>query len=389
MGSKASSSSPSPEFTPAEQSDSQTSLSSAGEDTKFIEPLDLHRLNAKLTTVGKSTATEAVSAQQLNKTISKGELKPSDHGTLLDTYGNEFKIPDITVNQVRAAIPKHCFIRSAPRSLGYVARDLIQASLNWYLFRYVLTVRFESPLALVPLWTTFTIIQGFIMTGLWVLAHECGHQAFSESKVLNDTVGFILHSALGVPYFSWKISHGKHHKATGHIERDQVFVPATREVYASKFGKLVHEVTELGEETPIVTAASLIAQQMMGWNMYLSANVTGHNKHENAPGGRGIGKKNGFGNGVNHFNPDSPIFDEKDRHLIMLSDAGLLATLVALITVGLKYGAFVLTVGYIIPYFWVNNWLGKSPISRNPQPVLSTISVDHLPPTHRPHPTSL
>ena len=359
MESKASSS-PSPDFTPAQQSDSQTSLSSAGDDSKTIEPLDLKRLNARLTTVGESTATEAVSAQQLNKNISTGELKPSNHGTLLDTYGNEFEIPDITISQVRAAIPKHCFVRSAPRSLGYVARDLIQVALNWYLFRHILTPRFESPFALTALWATFTVIQGFIMTGLWVLAHECGHQAFSESKVLNDTVGFILHSALGVPYFSWKISHGKHHKATGHIERDQVFVPATREVYASKIGKLVHEVTELGEETPIVTAVSLIAQQLMGWNMYLSANVTGHNKHENAPNGRGVGKKNGFGNGVNHFDPDSPIFDEKDRHLIMLSDVGLLATLAALTFVGMKYGAFVLTVGYIIPYFWVNNWLGKS-----------------------------
>ena len=361
LESKASSSSASPDFTPAEKSYSQTSLSSdEGEEDRSIEPLDLKKLDDKLTTVGNSTATESVSAQKLKRNISKGGLELSGNGTLLDAYGNEFEIPDITINQVRAAIPKHCFVRSAPRSLGYVARDLLQLVANWSLFRHVFTPRVESTLALTLLWAVFTIIQGFIMTGLWVIAHECGHQAFSESKVLNDTVGFILHSALGVPYFSWKISHGKHHKATGHMERDQVFVPATREKYASKFGKLVHEATEIAEETPIVTALTLLGQQLMGWILYITANVTGHNRHEKAANGRGLGKKNGFGGGVNHFNPDSPIFDEKDRHLIMMSDAGLFALAVGLTTVGMKYGSFVLTVGYIIPYLWVNNWLGES-----------------------------
>ncbi|KAL9124782.1 MAG: hypothetical protein Q9217_005925 [Psora testacea] len=353
----ASSSSSSPDSTSAEQSQSQTSLSSAEEDTTEIEPLDLQTLNAKLTSVGKSTSTAPIYAQQLSQRISKEELKTSNHGILLDTYGNEFRIPDVSVSQIRAAIPKHCFVRSARRSLGYVARDLVQCTFNWCLFRYVLTPRVESIAASTLLWAIFTVIQGFIMTGLWVLAHECGHQAFSESKALNDTVGFILHSALGVPYFAWKISHGKHHKATAHIERDQVFVPSSREKYASKFGKMMHEVTELAEDAPIVTALALIGQQLMGWNLYLTTNTTGHNHHQKAADGRGVGKKNGFGGGVNHFDPDSPIFDQKDRHLIILSDIGLLTTVAVLTLIGMKFGAFVLTVGYIIPYFWVNNWL--------------------------------
>jgi omega-6 fatty acid desaturase (delta-12 desaturase) len=52
-------------------------------------------------------------------------------------------------------------------------------------------------------------------TGLWVLAHECGHGAFSPSRTFNNVVGWVLHSALLVPYFSWQLSHSKHHKATG------------------------------------------------------------------------------------------------------------------------------------------------------------------------------
>lgn len=33
---------------------------------------------------------------------------------------------------------------------------------------------------------------------------------------------------LGVPYHSWRITHGKHHASTAHMTQDQVFVPPTR-----------------------------------------------------------------------------------------------------------------------------------------------------------------
>ena len=36
-----------------------------------------------------------------------------------------------------------------------------------------------------------------------MIAHECGHQAFSKWQSVNDAVGLVLHSALLVPYYSW------------------------------------------------------------------------------------------------------------------------------------------------------------------------------------------
>ena len=36
-----------------------------------------------------------------------------------------------------------------------------------------------------------------------MIAHECGHQAFSKWQPVNDGVGLVLHSCLLVPYFSW------------------------------------------------------------------------------------------------------------------------------------------------------------------------------------------
>ena len=246
------------------------------------------------------------------------------------------------------------------RGLGYVARDIVSLATTFYLFHNYLTPEnVPSTMLRVILWGLYTFVQGLFGTGLWVLAHECGHQSFSPSKTLNDTVGWICHSALLVPYFSWKISHGKHHKATGHIERDMVFVPKTRDVYASKMGYYVHELSELVEETPIATATTLIGQQLIGWLYYLTANVTGHNCHERQPEGRGKGKKNGFGGGVNHFDPSSPLYEAKDAKLIMLSDIGLAITASTLFLVGYNYGWVNLAVWYFLPYLWVNHWLGE------------------------------
>lgn len=51
------------------------------------------------------------------------------------------------------------------------------------------------PVARFSVWALYTFWTGLFATGLWVVAHECGHQAFSESKLVNNTVGWILHSA--------------------------------------------------------------------------------------------------------------------------------------------------------------------------------------------------
>lgn len=244
------------------------------------------------------------------------EPTKTSRGALVDTYGNKFEIPDYTIKQIRDAIPKHCFERSALRGLGYVARDLASLATTFYLFhRFVTPDTVPSMTARVVLWTLYTVLQGFFGTGLWILAHECGHQAFSPSKTLNDTVGWVCHSILLVPYFSWKISHGKHHKATGHMERDMVFIPKTREVYATRVSRAIHELHELTEETPIATFIHTFGQQIGGWPMYLMANVTGHNNHDRQPEGKGKGKKNGMFGGVNHFNPSSPLYEKKDEHL--------------------------------------------------------------------------
>jgi len=299
----------------------------------------------------------SASSTSLSSLGSVEDFQREPEKKLIDTYGNDFTLPDYTIKDIRDAIPKHCFERSGLRGLGYVARDVALLAATFYLFNTYCTPEYvrSKPLRIV-LWAGYTFVQGLFGTGLWVLAHECGHQSFSQSKTLNDTVGWVCHSALLVPYFSWKISHGKHHKATGNMDRDMVFLPRTREQHATKMGYLAHEMHELLEETPICTAATLVMQQVGGWPGYLTVNMTGHNNHHKQPEGKGAGRQNGDGS-VNHFNPKSPLYEKRDEHLILLSDLGLLITGSILFLVGRMYGWTDLLVWYFLPYLWVNHWL--------------------------------
>lgn len=281
------------------------------------------------------------------------------YGKLLDTYGNEFEVPNFTIKDIRDAIPKHCLERSGLRGMMYVFRDMLYLAVTFYVFHnYVTPETIPSKPVRVVLWGLYTFLQGLFGTGLWVLAHECGHQAFSPSRTFNNVVGWVLHSALLVPYFSWQMSHSKHHKATGNMERDMVFVPRTREQAATRLGKLAHEVGELAEDTPIYTLTMLIAQQLFGWPNYLLTNITGHNNHEKQREGRGKGKSNGLGGGVNHFDPRSPLYDSREAFKVILSDIGILLAGSGLVYLGNRFGWSNLAVWYGLPYLWVNHWLG-------------------------------
>jgi omega-6 fatty acid desaturase / acyl-lipid omega-6 desaturase (Delta-12 desaturase) len=137
--------------------------------------------------------------------------------------------------------------------------------------------------------------QGCFMTGVWVLAHECGHQAFSPYKWLNHCVGMVLHSALLVPYHSWRISHGNHHKNTCSMENDEVFVPPTRSEYNG---------AEIVEDSPLWNLVGVVKMLLFGWPLYLVMNIAGPAKYR--------GKKN------SHFNPQSALFKESQRAFVSL-----------------------------------------------------------------------
>ncbi|KAG8881893.1 hypothetical protein FRB97_008940 [Tulasnella sp. 331] len=250
--------------------------------------------------------------------------------TVEETQVEKFVVPDLTVKDLLSAIPAHCFERSFFRSSLYVVWDLALVGTSAYLATTYIpqinptNVSLPHPAlykaARFVAWAAYAFATGLPATGIWVIAHECGHQAFSTSKLANNTVGWILHSALGVPYHSWRISHGKHHAQTSHLTGDQVFVPKTRRdrgLPALNLDKenvegtrvsadLQHAFAEALDDTPIKSILLLTGQ--LFWE-------------------------------------------------VIISDVGVFLWL-ALIGLSVNTWGF-LTVfrTYIMPYLWVNHWL--------------------------------
>jgi len=240
------------------------------------------------------------------------------------------------MKEIRAAIPAHLFQRSAFHAGKYLVLDLLVIGALFY----VATLFDAAPFWLqFVLWPTYWLLQGCFMTGVWVIAHECGHQAFSDYKIVNDTVGLIFHSLLLVPYHSWRISHGQHHKSTAHMERDQVFVPTLKSAILKKYG--VKNVNELVEISPLGNLLGIIVMSTVGWPGYLIFNVSGQD----------------YGKRTNHFEPDSPIFNRSQSFDVILSDIGL-----AIVGAGLFYLSWTFSFAavvkfYFVPYLWTNFWL--------------------------------
>ncbi|KAF5735738.1 omega-6 fatty acid desaturase [Tripterygium wilfordii] len=241
-----------------------------------------------------------------------------------------YEKPQFTLSQIKQAIPPHCFKRSLLHSFSYVVHDLTLS----FIFYYIATTYFHllPPLITYIAWPIYWIFQGCILTGVWVIAHECGHHSFSDYQWVDDTVGLILHSTLLVPYFSWKISHRRHHSNTGSIERDEVFVPKTKSSI-SWYSKYLNN--------PLGRFLTLLVTVTLGWPLYLAFNVSGRSYDRFAC----------------HFDPYGPIYSPREKLQIYISDAGIFTAFYALYRVAAANGLAWLVCVYGVPLLIVNGFL--------------------------------
>lgn len=252
--------------------------------------------------------------------------------------------PKLSLQVLREAIPEHCFQPSLKKSLLYLARDFLYAGSLVYLATYLSSSSFD--VLTICGWALYSILQGFVGTGLWILAHECGHGAFSNYGWVNDTVGWIVHSLLLVPYFSWKYSHARHHRFTSHMTKDTAFVPPTKaEVQASK-GTALGLWRQATEDMPLAILFTFLAHQLLGWPAYLLSYIS-------------AGEENGTSNIFkSHFDPWSGIFTAKQQPFVALSDLGLAIVCASLYYLATQLSFLHVVLLYVLPYLWVNHWIG-------------------------------
>ncbi|EKM78346.1 hypothetical protein AGABI1DRAFT_75906 [Agaricus bisporus var. burnettii JB137-S8] len=276
----------------------------------------------------------------------------------LQTVYNEDELPAFTpmewkLTEIRAAIPARLFVRDTRQGLYYLIRDILLAAAVSSLahridplFRNLHTIQNFNPFLIELLrwsaWCIYWWFQGLIFTGIWVIGHECGHGAFSDHKFINDFIGFATHTFLWTPYFSWKISHHRHHSNHASMERDEVYIPQTRaDLRLPKDNDPGLDYSEILGDTPIYTLYILIRRQLLAFPAYLLFNVSGQNTYPKW---------------TNHFNPRSILFTPSQRNAVMLSNAGILFMIWAVRRASWIFGLGTVIKYYGIPWLLVTHW---------------------------------
>ncbi|CAL9220369.1 unnamed protein product [Arabidopsis halleri] len=223
--------------------------------------------------------------------------------------------PPFNLADIRAAIPKHCWVKNPWKSLSYVVRDVAivfaLAAGAAYLNNWIV-------------WPLYWLAQGTMFWALFVLGHDCGHGSFSNDPRLNSVVGHLLHSSILVPYHGWRISHRTHHQNHGHVENDESWHPMSEKIY-----KTLDKPTRFFRFTlPLV---------MLAYPFYLWA--------------RSPGKKG------SHYHPDSDLFLPKEKKDVLTSTACWTAMAALLVCLNFAIGPIQMLKLYGIPY-WINvMWL--------------------------------
>lgn len=253
-----------------------------------------------------------------------------------------------TKKEVMQAIPEKCFKRNTARSMMYAAIStaltLACVAIGWNFI--------PLQIAFWPLWLLYAAVTGTVATGCWVVAHECGHGAFSDNKVLQDTVGYILHTALMVPYMSWQRSHAVHHAFTNHITQGETHVPYTLESGKKTLAQRSFLIKTFGEGIGggIYAFKRLFSHLVFGWPAYLMIGSTG-------------GPTRGM---TNHFWPIKP-FSTGDKNTelfpgvwkkkVWISDIGILAMAGLLAAWASAFGFWHMAALYLGPLAFTNCWL--------------------------------
>jgi acyl-lipid omega-3 desaturase len=218
-----------------------------------------------------------------------------------------------TLQDVRQAIPEHCFKPNTFRSLAYFSLDIgIIAFLYWSAYQI------DSAWFLPIFW----FLQGTMFWAIFVVGHDCGHGSFSRYRWLNHLIGHLSHTPILVPFHGWRISHRTHHANTGNIDTDESWYPVSETQY-----KQMAWYEKLARFHLILFV----------YPLYL---------FRRSPGKEG-----------SHFMPESPLFRPHEKWQVLTSTIACTFFLGMLIGVAVTHGFGFLFTYYLMPYIIFVIWL--------------------------------
>ncbi|RWR78817.1 omega-3 desaturase family protein [Cinnamomum micranthum f. kanehirae] len=223
--------------------------------------------------------------------------------------------PPFTIGEIRAAIPKHCWVKNPWRSMSYVVRDLI------VVFGLAAAAAYFNNWAV---WPLYWAAQGTMFWALFVLGHDCGHGSFSNNRKLNSVVGHLLHTSILVPYHGWRISHRTHHQNHGHVENDESWHPLSEKIYKS--------LDDVTRKMRFTVPFPLFAYPVYLWS-------------------RSPGKKG------SHFDPNSDLFLPNEKKDIITSTLCWTAMVGLLVGLSCAFSPAIIFKLYGVPYLIFVAWL--------------------------------
>lgn len=130
---------------------------------------------------------------------------------------------ELRLKDIIKTLPRECFQQNSWKAWTSVLTTIFMVSLG------------EAGIAIAPwfLLPLLWIFTGTAATGLFVIAHDCGHRIFAKERWVNDSVGHLFMLPLIYPFHSWRIQHNYHHTHTNKFEVDNAWHPIKPEVYQS------------------------------------------------------------------------------------------------------------------------------------------------------------
>lgn len=97
------------------------------------------------------------------------------------------------------------------KSAWQMVNSLIPFFAIWVLMYFSLRVHYGLTLLL-------ALLNAMFLMRIFIIQHDCGHNAFFKSTKLNNFVGNLLGIITLTPYYHWRKMHAKHHAGSGDLE---------------------------------------------------------------------------------------------------------------------------------------------------------------------------